>query len=319
MLVLSWVDLIILVILLFFIIEGLGKSFLTESLDFFSFLFAFLFSLKFYNLIAKQAEAIFSLPHSLANVLGFIALWYFLEIIFFFFARPLAFRLNQKNFLNNRFLSVIPAFLKGVIFVAVILILAATFPIHPQIKNDVQGSKLGSAILIRTYQIEAPLKSVFGGLANDTLTFFTIKPKSNERLDLGFQTFQFTFNEDIEHQMLDLVNKERAKIGVAPLQFDSKLREVARNHSSDMFKRGYFAHYTPEGKSVADRALVLSVDFMVIGENLAYAPSLNLAHQGLMNSPGHKANILSSDFKKIGVGTADGGSFGLMFTQVFTD
>ena len=119
--------------------------------------------------------------------------------------------------------------------------------------------------------------------------------------------------------MIDLVNKERQKMGVKTLSFDSQLRDIGRGHSMDMFLKGYFSHYSPEGKTVADRANESGVKFLVIGENLAYAPSLSLAHDGLMNSSGHRANILSEDFNKIGIGIMDGGVYGLMITQVFSN
>lgn len=57
----------------------------------------------------------------------------------------------------------------------------------------------------------------------------------------------------------------------------------------------------------------------MVGENLAFAPNLELAHQGLMNSPGHRANILSSDYYKIGIGIAQSEDYGLMITQVFSN
>ena len=147
----------------------------------------------------------------------------------------------------------------------------------------------------------------------------TIKPKTNERVNLGFQTNEFSIDEMAEKEMIDLVNEERTRRGLKTLTFDSRLRETARGHSGDMFSRGYFSHYSPEGESVADRAVKNGVDFLVIGENLAYAPNLQLAHQGLMNSEGHRANILSPDFNKIGIGIMDGGVYGLMFTQVFSN
>ena len=52
---------------------------------------------------------------------------------------------------------------------------------------------------------------------------------------------------------------------------------------------------------------------------MAYAPNLNLAHNGLMNSPGHKANILADDFAEIGIGVMDAGVWGKMFVQEFAD
>ena len=90
-------------------------------------------------------------------------------------------------------------------------------------------------------------------------------------------------------------------------------------NAKDMMERGYFSHFSPEGNDVASRLNEAGVDYLVVGENLAYAPSVNLAHQGLMNSPGHRANILSADFGKVGIGVIDGGIYSKMFTQVFTD
>ena len=116
-----------------------------------------------------------------------------------------------------------------------------------------------------------------------------------------------------------MVNSEREQRGFKKLSFDPNLRDVGRLHSADMFRRGYFSHYSPEGKSVAERAVEAGIDYLVIGENLAYAPNLELSHRGLMNSPGHRANILSSDFGKIGIGIQDGVVYGLMVTQVFSN
>lgn len=145
----------------------------------------------------------------------------------------------------------------------------------------------------------------------------TIQPKTSENIRLGFSTVNLFFDEKLEFSMIDLVNKERIKQGLAPLSFDVKLREVARAHSADMFKRGYFSHFTPEGYDLAFRVKAVGIDFMVIGENLAYAPSLELAHNGLMNSSGHRANILSTDYHRIGVGAANSSEYGIMFTQNF--
>jgi uncharacterized protein YkwD len=119
--------------------------------------------------------------------------------------------------------------------------------------------------------------------------------------------------------MFKMVNTERVQHGLAPVFFDAKLRAVARAHSDDMFKRGYFSHYTPEGLSPFDRMKNANIEFLSAGENLALAPTTELAMQGLMNSPGHRANILSPSFGKIGIGVIDGGIYGKMYSQEFTD
>ncbi len=323
---LNWVDFIVLAILAAFTIEAIGRPLALEILDFISFLLAFFLSFRYYNLPSKLIETNFSVPHGLSLVIGFMAMWFISEILFYLFIRLLFPRLPKITFPGSELISMLPAFLRSLVFIALALVLIATFPIQPNIKKSVIESKIGSLILSRAYQLETPVKNVFGGISNETLTFLTIKPKSDEKVNLGFQTDKFAVSEIDENNMADLVNKERISLGIKPLKFDNRLRDVGRGHSADMFKRGYFSHYSldpdsigAEGKTVADRVASAGIDYLVIGENLAYAPSLELAHKGLMNSPGHKANILSTDYHKIGIGVMDGGIYGKLFTQVFSN
>ncbi len=317
----NWVDALIILCLVFFAIEGMGRTFLGEALDLLSFVLAFLLGLRFYNYLGMFLESTFQIPHSVANVLGFLIFWFVTESIFFILIHFVLSRsillIKAFNKLNQA--AFIPALMRGIIFVAIVLTLLASFPIQPKIKIMVNESKIGSTILNQTHRLEGPIKNIFGGLSEDTMTFLTIKPKSDESVNLGFQTTKFSSNDNIETQMIGLVNKERVQRGLPELTYDPVLRDVGRGHSADMFKRGYFAHNSPEGENVADRAEKVGVDYQVIGENLAYAPTLALAHNGLMNSPGHRANILSSDYQKIGIGVQDGGVYGLMITQVFSN
>jgi len=154
---------------------------------------------------------------------------------------------------------------------------------------------------------------------NETLNFLTVKPEGNETVSLHFSTKNGTVDEQAEKAMVAMVNSERKKAGLLPVTADIGLTEVGRAHSQDMFARGYFSHYTPEGESPFDRMDKAAIVYTYAGENLALAPSTDLAMQGLMNSPGHRANILNPHFNKIGVGVIDGGIYGMMFSQEFTD
>lgn len=316
---LNWVDLVILGLLILFAVESFGRSLVFELIDFASFLLAFILSFRYYNIPAKFFEAQFHIPHGLSLVLGFMFVWFISEAVFYLLVRFVLPKIPRVKFFGSNFLSIIPGFLRCLIFISIALVIIATFPIQPVVKKSVLDSKIGSEILKYAYGLERPVKQVFGGVANDSFTFLTIKPKTDEKVNLGFQTDKISPDQISENLMLDLVNKERTSRGLRVLAFDPKLQIVARGHSEDMFKRGYFSHYSLEGKTVADRALSREVAFWVIGENLAYAPSIELAHKGLMNSEGHRANILSPDFNRIGIGSLDGGIYGKMFTQVFTD
>ncbi len=315
----NWVDLVIIGALVLFALEAIGRPLILEILDFASFLSAFFISFRYYNLPAKFFEIQFQIPHGLSLVLGFMVMWFLAEALFYLLVRALVPKLPNIKFPGAKILSVVPALLRGLIFISLTLMLLATFPIQPQIKKVVLDSYIGSRILKSAYQLEQPVKNVFGGVTNDTLTFLTIKPKTNEKVNLGFQIVRYTEDSTSEQNMIDLINKERTADGLKALIFDGRLKDVGRSHSKDMFERGYFSHYSPEGETVADRAQKAGIDFLVIGENLAFAPNVELAHRGLMNSEGHRANILSEDYNRVGIGVIDGGIYGKMFTQVFSN
>ena len=221
----------------------------------------------------------------------------------------------------NRFLGFLPILFEGLIFTAFVLTLLIALPIKGSIKKSVISSKIGGVLIERTQFVERQLNSIFGEAVNETLSFLTINsnPSSEERVDLGFTQAQLSEDEKAEETMLSLVNQERAKSNLSILVSNSKLKEVARVHAKDMFLRGYFSHYNPEGQSPFDRMNKSGIKYLAAGENLALAPNVFLAHQGLMNSPGHRANILSSDFGKLGIGVIDGGIYGEMFVQEFTN
>lgn len=120
-----------------------------------------------------------------------------------------------------------------------------------------------------------------------------------------------------ETHMLELVNQERVKAGLEPLEVDMRLVETARAKSRDMIENDYFGHISPTLGSPFDQMARAGIEYRYAGENLAGAPTVEQAHAALMKSPGHRANILSPNFTKIGIGIADGGPYGKMFTQQF--
>ncbi len=112
-----------------------------------------------------------------------------------------------------------------------------------------------------------------------------------------------------------LTNAERAKAGCKPLQVDSRLNKSALGHSSDMARRDYFEHDSPEGKDFADREAEAGFEGNSGGENIAMGQrSAAEVMDDWMHSPGHKRNILDCKFTKIGVGYVPNGHY---WTQNF--
>ncbi len=120
-----------------------------------------------------------------------------------------------------------------------------------------------------------------------------------------------------EQQMVDLVNKARQENGLQPLTVDTKVAELARMKSKDMIDNNYFSHNSPTYGSPFEMLKNYGVSYSSAGENIAGNQTVENAHESLMNSPGHRSNILSSDYTHIGIGIQDGGPYGKMFTQIF--
>jgi uncharacterized protein YkwD len=317
----NWVDLVIIGALILFTVNGYFKGFIRQVADFAVIIIAILASITFYGPLSGILSARFSIPASFGKVIAFFLIWIlvqFLLNLIIYFVYPKIPELIRKSKVN-RFMGALPGFLWGLIFIAIFLSLFVALPIENRYKTDVLNSKTGSTIISQTSGMEKSVAGIFGGAINDTLTFLTVKPNSGESVDLGFKTTDVRVDKAAEEEMLRLVNAEREKQGLKALVMDDKLREVARAHSKDMFAKGYFAHVNKEGKDPFERMKDAGIKFNVAGENLALAPNVNLAHEGLMNSPGHRANILTAEFGKVGIGCIDGGKYGKMFSQEFTD
>jgi uncharacterized YkwD family protein/spore coat assembly protein SafA len=119
----------------------------------------------------------------------------------------------------------------------------------------------------------------------------------------------------IEEQVLSLVNQERSKAGLKPLQMDWELQRVARTKSQDMKNKNYFSHTSPTYGSPFDMMKQFGISYRSAGENIAQGQRTpQEVMNSWMNSSGHRANILSNSFTHIGVGYEANGNY---WTQMF--
>ncbi|WP_170327256.1 CAP domain-containing protein [Ruegeria arenilitoris] len=135
-----------------------------------------------------------------------------------------------------------------------------------------------------------------------------------------------------EQEMLALINEERTSRGLNPLKLETRLNDSAEDHSTWMLNTDTFSHTGSNGSSATERMQDAGFDFSGSwrsGENIAWqsergAPGISddveQLHQSLMNSPGHRANILNPDYEYIGIGIEEGDYNGwdaVMVTQNF--
>ncbi|MDX5417861.1 MAG: CvpA family protein [Hymenobacteraceae bacterium] len=217
----------------------------------------------------------------------------------------------------NKILGALPGFLSGIMTIAILSILLLSFPFPERFQNYVQGSSVASRFGEYTHLAEDELAPVFDKAVKRTLNRLAIAPESGQYIELPFTADDYTPKPELEARMLELLNRERIAQGLQPLEADPALAIVARQHAADMFERGYFSHVSPEGASAPDRIRAAGIPYRTAGENLAMAPTLGIAHKGLMESPGHRANILHDRFGRVGIGVLHSRRHGLMITQKF--
>lgn len=142
--------------------------------------------------------------------------------------------------------------------------------------------------------------------ANTELSLQSFYGKASEQLRISY-----------ERQLLDLANSIRVRFGKKTLEWSDQISVTARKHSKDMAVQDYFEHENLSGLSPFDRMDNDGIEYRLAAENIAAGQtSAIFAHEGWMNSKGHRDNILL-DIKRLGVGVYFGGSMEVYYTQNF--
>ncbi len=313
------IDILIVATLLLYAVFGYRRGFVVQMVELVGFVVGFAVALLAYQPVGKVLASATGLPAGIAGLLVFLLLWVGLELAFGLFWRRLRSRIpaDIRTIPANKIAGIAPALLKGSLLIIVVLLIIAAAPLPTSTRQSLTGSALAKPLLRLGTAWQQQFNRLFGNALKDTLAFKTVKTGSEETVQLKFTVANPKSCPADESVLLDLVNRERRKAGLRTVQLDADLRQVGRAHSGDMLGRGYFAHVNPDGFDPFDRMEAAGITYETAGENLAFAPTVEVAHTGLMNSPGHRANILRPEFSKLGVGCADGGIRGKMFSQEF--
>ena len=121
---------------------------------------------------------------------------------------------------------------------------------------------------------------------------------------------------ELEAELLEMVNAEREAWGLDPLRHVASLSRVARAHSERMAEERVVSHEL-DGRSMEERIRSVAPDSCLFGENLAKNVSVDYAFSDLMESEGHRANLLHPDYSQVGIGIANGEDGFLYVTQNF--
>jgi uncharacterized protein YkwD len=314
------IDLLLVAVIILSLLNGYRRGFVLGVLDLAAWVLSLLAGLRYYQPLAQWLGPHIDLWSEVWDQpIAFILIGLLVSIAVHLIGHAILIRLPRdiQERPVNQALGLLPGFINGLIVAAILSALLLALPLSERLSESTRDSFIANRLAVYAEQLEGQLRPVFGEAIGRTFNLLTIRPDSDERVTLPFKVATTRPRPDLEKQMLDLVNRERTAAGLRPLAADPELTEVARRHSADMFARGYFAHDTPEGLTPFDRMHQSNVQFLTAGENLALAPTLSVAHTGLMNSPGHRANILRPQFGRVGIGIMDGGMRGLMVSQEF--
>jgi len=319
----NWIDWIIFFVVLYHIIDGWDKGLMSLFFNTLAFLASLWIAVRFHTQMGGFLVTTFGLPQLWTSILGYLVLAFPSEIMINSVFDRILYKVPKKISGNivNRWFGSLFAVINALLLLAFLLLIVLAIPVRGSVKRDIKNSLVGSKLVLLSEAYGGNVKSSLDSITQEALKFVTIKPTSQERLNLDVtpEQNQLTLDADSETKMIELVNAERAKLGLSALIVEEGLINIARSHSRDMFERRYFSHYSPEGHDVGYRAKAEEITYALIGENLAYAPDVEMAHVGFMNSEGHRKNILDSAWSRIGIGVIDGDVYGKMFTQVFAN
>lgn len=314
----NYIDLILILIISLAVFQGWRNGFIDSCIELIIWMGSFLSALFLSDYTARLFYTFFNITDVWIRPLSFILTLIMCSRIIYLLFNKLSDNIPDQVHLHwaNKIGGILPGGFSGIIYATLLSFLFLSYPAGDATQKT-RESLIAKELTKRPEWLEERFTEIFNEVGQKLSRKLTIHPEGKDLVYLPFKTTDIKVRRDLEIKMLNLINKERKKAGLNQLVFDDELAEVARKHSKDMFARGYFSHYTPEGESPFDRIRKEGIRFRIAGENLALAQSLNLAHEGLMESPVHKANILHRSFGHVGIGILDGGIYGIMATQNF--
>lgn len=314
------VDIGILTVVGLFAVGGLRRGFLLGVVDLLALGLALVVGARFAGSVAEPLLG-FGLTVDLAAGAGFVIATVVSLAVIGFVARILiapvgAVTAGTPLGWANSVLGLLPGAVRGLAFAALVVLLLSAFPSEFGLRAQLASSRLAEPIAKAGRQaLDAGLE--WAGIDLQALGMPYQAPGSGT-IDLPFSgVTDLQPDPQAEQSLLALINHERTLAGLPPLQSDPDLADVGRQHAREMFALGYFGYTSPTTGEPADRLAVAGLSYALSAENIALAPTAEQAHEGLMNSPPHRANILNPGFTRVGVAVLRSADHGLMVTQQF--
>lgn len=315
------VDLLVVAVLVLAVVGGLRSGFIATLYGLVSWLLSLFVAFAALGVSSRLVIEITGIAAPAGRGVGFVSVLLLVEGVFALAGRravwPLVRRVHAGRIgeMADKALGVIPAVLRALVVTAIGLAALVVLPVGNDLRGAIDGSRFGRALVSEVAAAQPYLGRLLG---SDAGALFITKVDADESRSLDLPAdLRLEPDPQAEQQLIALVNEERIAVGLGPLVLDPRLVPVARQHSEEMFRLRYFGHVSPVTGTPFDRIRAAGIQYSRSGENLAYAQSVAVAHRGLMQSEGHRDNILRPEFTRIGVGVISAGAYGRMFTQLF--
>ena len=194
-----------------------------------------------------------------------------------------------------------------------------------QTENNIVGTVYSDYLEPYTDYTESPWQDIISNMQTDnsikinetvsTNSNTTEKSASSENVS-ALDTPLVSYTTD-EQEFINLINNEREKNNLSPLEIDEDLQNVARLKAEDLVKNNYFSHTSPTFGTLYEMLDDNAIRYKIASENIAGNSSISGAVNALMNSEAHKKNILSNEFNYTGVGVVTSPTYGKILVQLF--
>lgn len=320
------VDLVILAFLALLLVRGWTRGFIREAMDLVGLIIGTILAFRLGPAVGGVVASVADISDEMARLIGGLVVFFAVGIGVAFAARAIArkARLPGLNLVNRAGGAGLAA-AWGAFLATLVLTLGVVLPMPPAVADSIDDSAVARTLT----DPDGVAQEVFIGLAGDRLieTMLNLRQVvGTRRVIVDPDTVVELVEADLEDLARDrqaaleifrLVNVARDEAGRSQLTWSDALAEVGAGHAFEMYVDGYFAHTSPITGDAGDRVRDAGIGFSVAGENLALAATVTEVHEGLMESPGHRANIEADFYDSVGIAVVRG-PLGLMTVQVFT-
>lgn len=313
----TWLDWGIIAYAVFGALSGFWRGFVAILFQFASLILALLLTFQLFPRFGGWLDNSLHLPAAYSQPISLAIIFFALLFIFKFLSG-----LIQRMFTPflkanpiNRAGGAIVGAADSLIITSIVLALLITLPTPANIKTTIQNARFSKPLIAFAFKLDRVLGK-WGHASGVNLGFQTAKGDSTS-VPLNFTDTNPKEDIESEIKLAGLLHALRQKNDKPTLKPNLQLQEVAKAHAKDMLARNYFGHVSPEGDDAGKRITKATINATIVGENLAHAPTLELAQAGLVASPGHLKNMLNADFNSVGIAVYDVGGNGKIVVEVF--